>query len=134
MSTVTVTAARNIDLAEGAHSGFPGETSTLLNKTIVYFDHQAQAVAGGDTISIDLAAALTAKLRNGKTITVRSATMHQCGYDITNGRALGFKTVAYSSPNLTFIPTTSDFSTNAAIAATDKLERPFAAVVAYSES
>ena len=134
MATITITKLKHIDMAEGPHSLFPGETLTALNKTICYFDQDGLAVGSGDTVSVDLGTFVQNKLRNGKTVTIRSAAMVQAAYDIINNRALGYKTVVLTGNILTFVPTTSDFSTTAAIAISDRLERPFAAVVAYSES
>lgn len=135
MATTTVTSIRHINVLEGDHAPFPGESTTSVILALVYFDTEQQAAAGGDTISLNLATAIQNVRRNGKTVTIRSATMARPARNSTTNASVAYKTVALSAPTLTFIPTTSDYSTNLAVGATDNLTiRSWSAFVAFTEA
>lgn len=131
MANVTTTHTA-IEILRGADDAFPGESLTALKRAVIHFDHDGQDVAGGDTLRIDAKAAIEGALRNGKTVTVRSAGLYACAHDGTSG--YGMKTVAVATQYAQGIPTTSDYSTNAAVAAATVLKRHFALLVGFSEA
>lgn len=134
MATVTISTIKHIKHLDGPVDGANNESTTHVKNALLYFDHGAQAVAGGDTLSLALNTLIQNATRSGKTVTVREAAMAQSAWNLTDGVAMGWKTVSLSTNTLTFIPTTSDYSTNVAIDASDKVERPFAVFVCWSEA
>lgn len=134
MSTVTVSTIKHIKHLDGPVDGANGETTTQVKNALIYFDHGGQVTAGGDTLSLALNTLIQNATRNGKTVTVREAALAQPAWNLTTGAPIAWKTAALTSNTFTFIPTTNDYATNLAIAAADKIERPFAVFVCWSEA
>jgi len=133
MPTITGRAI-NVVIEKGDDAAWGGEAAAgNVKLALVTVDHSATALAAGDTLSTDVATAIELH-RSGKTVTPRSVSMAQAAYDSTNSRSLAGKTFAVSGDNATFIPTTNDWTTTAAIAAADVLTRPYILAVGYTEA
>lgn len=126
-------AIKAIELVRGADDGVAGETTTLLYNAFVYGDHAATHVTTSDTMKLAaVGAAIAAARKDGKTVTLRYVGGARNAYNVTDAAKLCVKTVAISTDDITFAPTTSDYSTAADIPAASVLSRPFAFHVAYS--
>ena len=112
-----------------------------LKRATVYFDNGGVAVAGGtDVLSINLATAIQNKVRNGKTVTVRTAAISQAlttqtsaGVEVTHA---GFIT-AVSSSSVSLTPKSDGYisaSTGSNIGASLTVVRPYAVICAYTEA
>lgn len=134
MATTTGRAI-NVVLEKGDDAAWNGEAAAgNVKLALVTVDHSATLVNAGDTLSVDVATAIEGAARDGKTVTPRCMSLAQAAYDTTNSRSLAGKTFAVSGDNATFIPTTNDWSTNAAIAAADVLTRPYLLSVGYTST
>ena len=77
MATVTAV-VQNVQIERGDDDARAAAIGNLKRAT-VYFDNGGVAVtsAGSDVLSINLATAIQNKVRNGKTVTVRTASISQ---------------------------------------------------------
>jgi hypothetical protein len=112
-----------------------------LKRATIYFDNGGVAVtAASDTLDLAMATAIQNKVRNGKTVTVRTAAISQAlttqtnaGVEVTHA---GFITaVAASSISLT--PKSDGYvtgSTGSNIGASLTVVRPYAVICAYTEA
>ena len=113
----------------------------------VYFDNGGIVVTGGsgDVLSVNLATAIQNKVRNGKVVTVRTASISQAlttqtlAAPFTEVTHTGFITGAISSSTITITPKSDGYvtgSTDSTIAssATVPHVRPYAGVCAYTEA
>lgn len=142
MATVTAV-VQNVQIERGNDDARDAAIGNLKRATI-YFDNGGVAVAGGtDVLSINLATAIQNKVRNGKTVTVRTASISQAltsqtsaGVEVTHA---GFITGAISSSTITITPksdgyVTGDTNSTIASSATVVIVRPYAVVCAYTEA
>jgi hypothetical protein len=101
--------------------------------------------AGSDVLSINLATAIQNKVRNGKTVTVRTASISQAlttqllAAPFTEVTHAGFINAAISSSTIAIVPKSDGYvtgSTDSTIAssATVTNVRPYAVVCAYTEA
>ncbi len=135
MAAVTATIA-DVKILEGDDDapGYPGESNNFrLKRAVVYVTNGATAVtASTDTLDVNLSTAISGKVRNGKTPTVRSWAIYQCA---STGAASYAATATLSTNTLSITPTTSDWSTAATVAASALSgKKPFGILVAYSEA
>ena len=114
-----------------------------LKRATIYFDNGGVAVTGVaavDTLDLDMAAAIQNKVRNGKTVTVRTAAISQAlttqtnaGVEVTHA---GFLT-AVSASAVSLTPKSDGYvtgSTGSNIGASLAVVRPYAIVCAYTEA
>ena len=114
-----------------------------LKRATIYFDNGGVAVTGVssvDTLDLDMAAAIQNKVRNGKTVTVRTAAISQAlttqtsaGVEVTHA---GFIT-AVSASAVSLTPKSDGYvtgSTGSNITAGLPVVRPYAIVCAYTEA
>jgi hypothetical protein len=127
---------RAVEIVHGDDSAFPGETLTNCKCAIVYIENgTSSTVAGGtDTLDCDLGAAIQGKVRNGKTVTIRSADV-AVGPAYVGGTAYG-ATSSMSSNTVSITPkSAADWTTNATLPAnTSKTDRCFRVACWYSEA
>jgi hypothetical protein len=117
-----------------------------LKRATIYFDAGGVAVAGGtDTLDLAMATAIQNKVRNGKTVTVRTASISQAlttqllAAPFTEVTHAGFITAAISSSSISITPKSDGYltgSTNSSIASSSTvvIVRPYAVVCAYTEA
>ena len=143
MATVTAV-VQNVQIERGNDDARAAAIGNLKRAT-VYFDNGGVAVAGGtDTLSINLAVSIQNKVRNGKTVTVRTAAISQAlttqllASPQTEVTHAGFITAAISSSTITITPksdgyVTGDTNSTIASSATVTVVCPYAVVCAYTE-
>lgn len=141
MASVTAV-VQNVQIERGNDDARAAAIGNLKRATI-YFDNGGVAVTGvasTDTLDLDMAVAIQNKVRNGKTVTVRTAAISQAlttqttaGVEVTHA---GFITaVAASAVSLT--PKSDGYvtgSTSSNIGANLAVVRPYAIVCAYTEA
>lgn len=144
MATVTAV-VQNVQIERGDDDVRVAPIGNLKRAT-VYFDNGGVAVAGGtDTLSINLAVSIQNKVRNGKTVTVRTASISQAlttqllAAPFTEVTHAGFINAAISSSTIAIVPKSDGYltgSTDSTIAssATVTNVRPYAVVCAYTEA
>lgn len=114
-----------------------------LKRATIYFDNGGVAVTGVaavDTLDLDMAVAIQNKVRNGKTVVVRTAAISQAlttqtsaGVEVTHA---GFLT-AVSASAVSLTPKSDGYvtgSTGSNIGASLAVVRPYAIVCAYTEA
>jgi hypothetical protein len=114
-----------------------------LKRATIYFDNGGVAVTGVssvDTLDLNMATAIQNKVRNGKTVTVRTAAISQAlttqttaGVEVTHA---GFISVV-SSSSVSLTPKSDGYvtgSTSSNITASLTVVRPYAIVCAYTEA
>jgi hypothetical protein len=145
MATVTAV-VQNVQIERGDDDARADAIGNLKRAT-VYFDNGGIAVtsAGSDVLSINLATAIQNKVRNGKTVTVRTASISQAlttqllAAPQTEVTHAGFINAAISSSTIAIVPKSNGYltgSTDSTIAssATVVIVRPYAVVCAYTEA
>jgi hypothetical protein len=144
MATVTAV-VQNVQIERGDDDVRAAAIGNLKRAT-VYFDNGGVAVAGGtDVLSINLATAIQNKVRNGKTVTVRTASISQAitsqllAAPQTEVTHAGFITAAISSSTVTITPKSDGYvtgSTDSTIASSSTvvIVRPYAVTCAYTEA
>jgi hypothetical protein len=144
MSVVTAV-VQNVQIERGDDDVRSAAIGNLKRATI-YFDNGGVAVAGGtDTLDLAMATAIQNKVRNGKTVTVRTASISQAlttqllAAPFTEVTHAGFITAAISSSAISITPKSDGYltsSTNSTIAssATVVVVRPYAVICAYTEA
>jgi hypothetical protein len=146
MATVTAV-VQNVQIERGDDDARAAAIGNLKRAT-VYFDNGGVAVVGptdGDVLSINLATAIQNKVRNGKTVTVRTASISQAlttqllAAPFTEVTHAGFITAAISSSTITIAPKSNGYVTGSsdstiASSATVTNVRPYAVVCAYTEA
>jgi len=145
MATVTAV-VQNVQIERGDDDVRAAAIGNLKRAT-VYFDNGGVAVtsAGSDVLSINLATAIQNKVRNGKTVTVRTASISQAlttqllAAPQTEVTHAGFINAAISSSTIAIVPKSDGYltgSTDSTIAssATVTNVRPYAVVCAYTEA
>ena len=144
MAAVTAV-VQNVQIERGDDDARAAAIGNLQRATI-YFDAGGVAVAGGtDTLDLAMATAIQNKVRNGKTVTVRTASISQAlttqllAAPFTEVTHAGFITAAISSSSISITPKSDGYltgSTNSTIAAstTTTVVRPYAVVCAYTEA
>lgn len=146
MATVTAV-VQNVQIERGDDDARAAAIGNLKRAT-VYFDNGGVAVVGptdGDVLSINLATAIQNKVRNGKTVTVRTASISQAlttqtlAAPFTEVTHAGFITAAISSSTITIAPKSNGYVTGSsdstiASSATVVVVRPYAVVCAYTEA
>ena len=144
MSVVTAV-VQNVQIERGDDDVRSAAIGNLKRATI-YFDNGGVAVAGGtDTLDLAMATAIQNKVRNGKTVTVRTASISQAlttqllAWPFTEVTHAGFITAAISSSAISITPKSDGYltgSTNSTIAssATVVVVRPYAVICAYTEA
>lgn len=131
--TVYAGTVKAVELLRAPDDAVTGETTTALYCAAIYFDHGAQHVTTSDTMKLTSATtAISGARKDGKTVTLRFVSCYRNAYNATDAAILSLKSVAISTADITFAPTTSDYSTAADIPAASVLSRPFAVYVAYS--
>lgn len=154
MSTVNGRVINTRILGDTNWSAFTGEgtaadTAVPLKLAVIQVDHNALAVAAGDTISVSPTTAtqgIQNAVKNGKTATMRYAccisnafTVGVAGVGDAETKSLTAKTITITAGGITtftFIPAEEDYTTttDGDIAAAVILNRPFEFLIAYSES
>lgn len=146
MATVTAV-VQNVQIERGDDDARAAAIGNLKRAT-VYFDNGGVAVtsAGSDVLSINLATAIQNKVRNGKTVTVRTASISQAlttqllAAPFTEVTHAGFINAAISGgATIAIVPKSDGYltgSTDSTIAssATVTNVRPYAVVCAYTEA
>ena len=144
MATVTAV-VQNVQIERGDDDARAAAIGNLKRATI-YFDNGGVAVAGGtDTLDLAMATAIQNKVRNGKTVTVRTAAISQAlttqllAAPFTEVTHAGFITAAISSSTITITPKSDGYLTGSAdstIASSSTVTnvRPYAVVCAYTEA
>lgn len=146
MATVTAV-VQNVQIERGDDDARAAAIGNLKRAT-VYFDNGGVAVtsAGSDVLSINLATAIQNKVRNGKTITIRTASISQAlttqllAAPFTEVTHAGFINAAISSgATIAIVPKSDGYltgSTDSTIAssATVTNVRPYAVTCAYTEA
>lgn len=147
MATVTAV-VQNVQIERGDDDARAAAAAIgNLKRATVYFDNGGVAVtsAGSDVLSINLATAIQNKVRNGKTVTVRTASISQAlttqllAAPFTEVTHAGFINAAISSSTIAIVPKSDGYvtgSTDSTIAssATVTNVRPYAVVCAYTEA
>lgn len=141
MASVTAV-VQNVQIERGSDDVRAAAIGNLKRAT-VYFDNGGVAVTGVasvDTLDLDMAAAIQNRVRNGKTVTVRTASLSQAlttqtsaGVEVTHA---GFLT-AVSASAVSLTPKSDGYvtgSTGSNIGATLAIVRPYAIVCAYTEA
>jgi hypothetical protein len=141
MATVTAV-VQNVQIERGNDDARDAAIGNLKRATI-YFDNGGVAVTGVssvDTLDLAMATAIQNKVRNGKTVTVRTAAISQAlttqttaGVEVTHA---GFIT-AVSSSSVSLTPKSDGYvtgSTSSNIGASLAVVRPYAIVCAYTEA
>lgn len=111
-----------------------------LKRATVYLTTGGQDVAGGtDTLDCNLATAIAASTRNGKTVTVRGTPLITQAYANVTGTTettyAGYLTLSTATISIT--PKTNGYltgSTNATITGAHTVLRPYGVTVAYTEA
>ena len=144
MAAVTAV-VQNVQIERGDDDARAAAIGNLKRATI-YFDNGGVAVAGGtDTLDLAMATAIQNKVRNDKTVTVRTASISQAlttqllAAPFTEVTHAGFITAAISSSAISITPKSDGYltgSTNSTIAssATVVVVRPYAVICAYTEA
>jgi len=144
MATVTAV-VQNVQIERGDDDVRSAAIGNLKRAT-VYFDNGGVTVTGGtDVLSINLATAIQNKVRNGKTVNVRTAAISQAittqllAAPFTEVTHAGFITAAISSSTITITPKSDGYvtgSTDSTIASSSTVTvvRPYAVVCAYTEA
>lgn len=145
MATVTAV-VQNVQIERGDDDARAAAIGNLKRAT-VYFDNGGVAVtsAGSDVLSINLATAIQNKVRNGKTVTVRTCCVSQAlttkllASPYTEVTHAGFITAAISSGSISITPKSDGYltgSTNSTIAASATVEnaRPYAVYCTFTEA
>jgi hypothetical protein len=114
-----------------------------LKRSTIFFDNGGVAVTGvssTDTLDLAMATAIKNKVRNGKTVTVRTAAISQAlttqtnaGVEVTHA---GFLSVI-SSSTVSLTPKSDGYvtgSTGSNIGASLTVVRPYAVICAYTEA
>ena len=143
MATVTAV-VQNVQIERGDDDARAAAIGNLKRAT-VYFDNGGVTVTGGtDTLSINLATAIQNRVRNGKTVTVRTTAVSQAL--TTQLLAAPFTEVTHaayiaSGPTASVITLTpksdgygADTNSTIASSATVVVVRPYAVVCAYTEA
>lgn len=127
---------RSVEIVHGNDAAFPGETLTDCKCAIVHIENgtSSTVIGGTDTLDCDLSAAISGKVRNGKTVTIRSADV-AVGPAYIGSTAYG-ATSSLSTNTVSITPkAASDWSTNATIPAnTTTTYRCFRVACWYSEA
>lgn len=142
MSAVTAV-VRNVVIERGDDDARAAAIGNLKRATI-YFDADGTAVTGGtDTLDLAMNTAIQNKVRNGKTVTVRTCCISQAlttktsaGVEVTHA---GFITGAISSSAISITPKSDGYvtgSANSTIAssATVTVARPYGVYCTYTEA
>ena len=144
MATVTAV-VQNVQIERGDDDVRSAAIGNLKRAT-VYFDNGGVVVTGGtDVLSINLATAIQNKVRNGKTVTVRTCCISQAlttkllASPYTEVTHAGFITAAISSGSISITPKSDGYltgSTNSTIAASATVEnaRPYAVYCTFTEA
>ncbi len=142
MATVTGRAFNVVLIKSGTAEtlgaeGIAADTALPLHASYVDIDHNATAVAAGDTLSTSVAAAIQNSRRDGRTVTMISVAFG--GNMQRLNKTLTMKTLTLTSNGITtvtFIPAEEDYTTttDGAIAAADVIQKPFRLYVAYTLS
>jgi hypothetical protein len=147
MATVTAV-VQNVQIERGDDDARAAAIGNLKRAT-VYFDNGGVVVTGptdGDVLSINLATAIQNKVRNGKTVTIRTASISQAlttqllAAPFTEVTHAGFITAAISAgATITIAPKSNGYLTGSAdstiaSSATVTNVRPYAVVCAYTEA
>jgi hypothetical protein len=145
MATVTAV-VQNVQIERGDDDARAAAIGNLKRAT-VYFDNGGVAVTSGgsDVLSINLATAIQNKVRNGKTVTVRTASISQAlttqllAAPFTEVTHAGFINAAISSSTIAIVPKSDGYltgSTDSTIASssTVTIVRPYAVTCAYTEA
>jgi hypothetical protein len=145
MSTVTAV-VQNVQIERGDDDVRTAAIGNLKRAT-VYFDNGGVAVTSGgsDVLSINLATAIQNKVRNGKTVTVRTASISQAlttqllAAPFTEVTHAGFINAAISSSTIAIVPKSDGYltgSTDSTIASSSTVTnvRPYAVTCAYTEA
>ena len=145
MATVTAV-VQNVQIERGDDDARAAAIGNLKRAT-VYFDNGGVAVVGGtDVLSVNLATAIQNRVRNGKTVTVRTAAISQAitsqllAAPYTEVTHAGFITAAISAgTTITITPKSDGYltgSTDSTIASssTVTIVRPYAVTCAYTEA
>ena len=144
MAAVTAV-VQNVQIERGDDDARAAAIGNLKRATI-YFDNGGVAVAGGtDTLDLAMATAIQNKVRNGKTVTVRTASISQAlttqllAAPQTEVTHAGFINAAISSSTIAIVPKSDGYltgSTDSTIAssATVVVVRPYAVICAYTEA
>jgi len=144
MATVTAV-VQNVQIERGDDDVRAAAIGNLKRAT-VYFDNGGVAVVGGtDVLSVNLATAIQNRVRNGKTVTVRTAAISQAlttqllAAPFTEVTHAGFITAAISSSTITITPKSDGYLTGSAdstIASSSTVTnvRPYAVTCAYTEA
>lgn len=124
MAAITAT-LRNVTIVQGPYDQAPGGAN--YTTVAVYFDSNGVNVTIADTLDLLLAgSAIAGFIRDGKTYTPRALALLQ---PYRSGSSNVFGTVAMSSTTLRLTPTTSDFSTAAAVTGANPVDAPFGVLV-----
>lgn len=146
MATVTAV-VQNVQIERGDDDARAAAIGNLKRAT-VYFDNGGVAVtsAGSDVLSINLATAIQNKTRNGKTVTIRTASISQAlttqllAAPQTEVTHAGFINAAISAgATIAIVPKSDGYltgSTDSTIASSSTVTnvRPYAVVCAYTEA
>jgi hypothetical protein len=127
---------RAVEIVRGNDQARNGETLTATKVALVSIDNGSvgTVIGGTDTLDCDLSAAISAVVRNGRTVAVRGACV--AGPAHVSGTAYA-ATHSLSSNTISLTPkSASDWSTNATlpVGPVSANDRPFMVAVCYSES
>lgn len=147
MASVTAV-VRNVVIERGPDDSRGSSTDAIgtLKRATIYFDNNGVVVTGGtDTLDLAMNTAIQNSVRNGKTVTVRTACISQaiCTQTIaspfTEVTHAGFITAAIASSAISITPKSDGYltgSTNSTIAASSTVSnvRPYGVLCTYTEA
>lgn len=127
---------RAVEIVRGDDRARAGETTTATKVALVSIDNGSvgTVIGGTDTLDCDLSAAISGVVRNGKTVTVRDASV--AGAAMVSGTAYA-ATSSRSSNTISLTPKlAADWSTNATlpVGPVSASDRPYMVSVTYSEA
>lgn len=147
MASVTAV-VRDVVIERGPDDSRGSSTDSIgtLKRATIYFDNNGVAVVGGtDTLDLAMNTAIQNSVRNGKTVTVRTACISQAlstqllAAPYTDVTHAGFVTGAISASAISITPKSDGYvtgSTNSTIAAAATVQnvRPYGVYCTYTEA
>lgn len=126
---------RAVEIVRGDDRARAGETTTATKVAHVSIDNGSvgTVIGGTDTLDCDLSAAISGVIRNGKTVSVRAASV--AGPAMVSGTAYA-ATSSLSTNTISLTPKLTDWATHATlpIGPASANDRPYMISVTYTEA